>query len=89
MRSVEGGALTPAGIRIQIPGGLDQQYAHEDVVIHFGQPKYRWTPPYHENDPRLAGHEIFDFLFDFRNCDRSETTLSQLLIKLRQFRLLE
>jgi glycogen debranching enzyme len=37
--SVEGGTLTPTGIRIQIPSGEDQQYVRQDIVIHFSRPK--------------------------------------------------
>jgi glycogen debranching enzyme len=37
--SVEGGTLTPRGIRIQIPSRPDQEYVHHDIVIHFGKPK--------------------------------------------------
>jgi glycogen debranching enzyme len=37
--SVEGGTLTPIGIRIQIPSGGNQQYVRQDIVIHFGKPK--------------------------------------------------
>jgi glycogen debranching enzyme len=37
--SVEGGTVTPTGIRIQFHSGQDQQYVREDIVIHFSKPK--------------------------------------------------